>query len=365
MRLVPRSTGTTAIWGRRLLAVGAIGLASLPLLALPASATGSPMVGTFTITAGACSGGVASGTYLRMVLSGGSNAAGPFFSNSASSCSDNTYTPLAPGTGGGLVTGSYQSQPSPAFDSSGNALADEITTPVPFEGVKFATATNQVDPQTGLHVPAPTIADNGGALSGNLEAFGVSWNNQQFNQGSPKPDGTAPGNTTPVSGTYDAATGVYVLEWSSQVVGGPFNGFSAFWHLTGRFVPAAGTSAPAPSGAAATSAGGSSGAATAATGAHPSTAASSGAAPTTGASAADPSAAAGSTSTSSTTPGSATASQRAATSTHTALSSRTITTGTHGWHAPTWLVVLVGLLAVLGLGGVLLSERRLRAASTS
>jgi len=91
-------------------------------------------------------------------------------------------------------------------------------------------------------VPAPSIAANGTALSGNLESFGVSWNNQEFNQGSPKPGGSTPGNTTPVVGTYNPSTGSYTLQWSSQVVGGPFNGFSAFWNLTGRFIPAASSS---------------------------------------------------------------------------------------------------------------------------
>ena len=50
-----------------------------------------------------------------MVLSGGTNSAGPYFSNSDSTCSDNTYTPLAPGTAGGLVSGNYQPESSPAF----------------------------------------------------------------------------------------------------------------------------------------------------------------------------------------------------------------------------------------------------------
>src|SRR5580700_358124 len=223
---------------------GAVLALTWPLVvSVPSAGAATPLVGTFTVTAGSCSGGVASGTYLRMVLSGGTNSAGPYFSNSDSTCSDNTYTPLAPGTSGGLVAGSYQPQPSPAFDSSGNALANAITQPVAFEGVNFSTATNPVDPQTGVKVPAPSIEASGSVLSGNVQSFGVSWNNQEFNQGSPKPDGSSPGNTTPVTGTYDAATGAYTLQWSSQVVGGPFNGFSAFWNLTGRFVPAAGAAA--------------------------------------------------------------------------------------------------------------------------
>lgn len=321
---------------------------------------GTSLVGTFQLTPGSCSGGSASGTYLRMVLSGGTNSAGPYFSNSDSTCSDNTYTLLAPGTAGGLVTGTYQPEPSPAFDSSGNALANEITTPVAFEGVKFSTSTNAVDPQTGLHVPAPSVLANGSALSGNLQSFGVSWNNQQFNQGSPKPDGTSPANTTPVTGVYNASTGAFTLQWSSQVVGGPFNGFSAFWNLTGRFVPAAGSSSPAPSTAGAPAA--------------------SGAAPTSSAHAASGSTAAGSTAggVAATTPGAPgatsagstggstttttapTAPGAAAPKAQTIEISRTALSGGGGWQAPDWLIALVAVLAVAGLAGVLLSERALR-----
>jgi hypothetical protein len=356
----------SARWTRRLL-LGA--LVALPgasgvvwLGAQPAAAAGTPLVGTFTITPDSCSGGAASGTYLRMVLSGGTNASGPYFSNSDSTCSDNSYTPLAPGSGGGLTTGSYQPQPSPAFDSAGNALASQITAPVAFEGVKFSTATNPVDPQTGLHVPAPSISLNGTALSGNVQSFGVSWNNQEFNQGSPKPDGSTPGNTTPVTGVYNPTTGAYTLQWSSQVVGGPFNGFSAFWNLTGRFVPAAAAAqSTAGSGTAgSTSAGGSrptptpsapvagSHAAAPTAGSNQSTGSSNGTTPSG-------STAAGGTAASSTTAGAAAASPKS----HTVQSVHTVT-GSSGWRAPTWLVVLVAALAVVGLAGVLWSERELR-----
>jgi hypothetical protein len=328
---------------------------------LPAAAA-TPLVGTFTITAGSCSGGVATGTYLRMVLSGGTNTAGPYFSNSDSSCSDDTYTPLAPGADRGLVTGSYQPEPSPAFDGSGNALAGLITAPVAFEGVRFATATNPVDPQTGLHVPAPSIALDGSALSGNVQSFAVSWNNQQFNQGSPKPDGSSPGNTTPVTGVYNPSTGAYTLQWSSQVVGGPFNGFSAFWNLTGIFIPAASSSgaagAPA-SGPAASGVASSPGTSAPAPAAgHAGGTSSSSAAPASSAAGTGAAIASAKTTTTTTAaagraPG-ATAREAAVESSHTSVS------GDGGWSAPTWLVVLLALVAVLGLAGVLWSERELR-----
>jgi hypothetical protein len=342
-----------------LAAVLAVG-GSAGVLAQPAAAAGTPLVGTFTITPGSCSGGVASGTYLRMVLSGGTNTAGPYFSNSDSGCSDNSYTPLAPGSSGGLVTGSYQPQPSPAFDGQGNALSSQVTAPVAFEGVKFSVATNPVDPQTGLHVPAPSITLSGTSLSGNVQSFGVSWNNQEFNQGSPKPDGSTPGNTTPVVGTYNPSSGAYTLQWSSQVVGGPFNGFSAFWNLTGRFIPAGSGASPSsgaagsPAGAAAPNSGQSTGAAAASSGNAGSSRSGAAVKTTTGTTAAGSSAASAAT-TSTTSAGAS----RTITKTRTVLSVRSIA-GSSGWSAPDWLLALVAVLAALGLGGFLWTERQLR-----
>jgi hypothetical protein len=206
--------------------------------AVPAAAgSASPLVGTFELTAGSCAHGAVSGTYLQMILPSGSSS-GPFMSNSDSACSNQDYTPLSPGTEDGLVTGSYQPSPKPAFTSSGNARADRITAPAQYEGTAFATATSSVDPQTSGKVPAPTVVDHDGHLTADLRSFAVTWNNQNFNQGSPKPDGSYPGSTKAVSGTYDASTGAFTLSWTSEVVGGPFDKFTGKWHLAGRFVPA-------------------------------------------------------------------------------------------------------------------------------
>jgi hypothetical protein len=342
--------------GLRSLAVAALAaLAWSGVVSAPASAAAAPLVGTFSIVPGSCSGGAIAGTYLRMVLSGGSNSAGPYFSNSDSSCADNSYTPLAPGSAGGLVTGGYQPEPSPAFDGAGNALAAQITRPVAFEGVKFATATNSVDPQTAQRVPAPSIVATGSALSGNLEAFGVSWNNQQFNQGSPKPGGGAPGNTTPVTGTYNPATGAYTLQWSSQVVGGPFNGFSAFWNLTGTFTPAAGASSSSSAASAPSSAGATT---PAASSSGHGTAASSGGATSTASGVAG--AAAGATTTSTTTTTTATTTHPASASPRVVLTAHTVVRSSGGWNTPAWEIVLLALLAALGLGGLVWSERARR-----
>jgi len=151
---------------------------------------GDALVGTFHLDPGTCSGGsthaTADGTYFRMITPGGSIDAGPFFQNPDSTCSDKTFTLATPGTDGGLVTGSYQPNPDPAFNSTGSAIADRIVAPQSFTAIDFGISTNPVDPQTGLHVPAPAIEVSGSTLRGQIEAWSAAWNNQYFNQGTPK-----------------------------------------------------------------------------------------------------------------------------------------------------------------------------------
>lgn len=344
-----------------LVVIGAAVASPLLLRAAPASAW-TALVGTFGITAGSCNGGQVSGSYFRMILQGG-NAGGPFLSNSDSTCSDQSYTPMGPGTDGGLATGRYQPQPSPAFDGSGNSLARRIITPAKFYGVGYSASTQPTDPQTEKGVPAPQITLSGTTLSGSVQAVSVSWNNQYFNQGSPKPDGTSPGDTTPVTGTYDPATGSYTLQWTSQVVGGPFNGFSGLWHLTGRFVPAASPSSssatPASAGAAssgvATPASQSSSAAAAANQAGAARSASAAAA------AAARNAAAPSASPNASSGGSASSGQNASGGAGggTALVTRVVTKS--GLGIPTWAVALVIAAGVLALGSFIGTDRRIRA----
>ncbi|RNL79847.1 hypothetical protein [Nocardioides marmorisolisilvae] len=224
-------------------------------VAAPA-ATSSRLVGTLQLTPGSCSGGKASGTYFRMILPSG-HAGGPYLSNSDSRCSDQTVTPLSPGSDGGLRVGSYQPSASPRFTANGDATARRITAPAAFYGTSFATATSPVDPQTKRSVPAPQISVSGSRLTADLRSFGVTWNNQDFNQGAPKPDGSTPGNTAVGTGTYDASTGAFSLTWSSQIVGGPFDKFTGSWHFEGRFVPAAGSGSSGSTGT--TGSGGSTG----------------------------------------------------------------------------------------------------------
>jgi hypothetical protein len=202
-----------------------------------AAPTTGQLIGTFKLAAGSYTGGAAHGTWFRMILPGGGASAGPFFTNPDSTAGDRSYTLLSPGTDGGLNTGAFQAPPTPAFDDNGNALASRIIKPQKFAGVNFSVSTAQKEAQTGTDVAAPVItAGADGKLSGDLRAFAAQWNRQSFNQGSPKPDGAKPGITSPVSGTYDPKTRAFTLEWTSSIVGGPFNGFTGQWHLEGNFV---------------------------------------------------------------------------------------------------------------------------------
>jgi hypothetical protein len=210
------------------------------------SAGGTVLNGTFELQAGAQAvSGVLSGTYFRMI--GVENGNSPLLNQN--------YTPLSPGGDGGLETFAYQEPPSPAFEKisqtgepTGNALASRIVQPQEFFGVAFSIVTAPTDPQEGLPDPLPQIVDTDGVLLGQITDWSAQWNGQSFNQGSPKPDGEYPtgglpvslwgeGGTIPLQGTYTAATGHYTLEWQSLIEGGPFNGFTGYWHLEGTFVP--------------------------------------------------------------------------------------------------------------------------------
>ena len=196
----------------------------------------APLVGLFRFKPGTYSNGTTTGSYIRLVLAGGDREKGPFFPNPSSKAT--TYTLLNPGTDGGLRTGAFQPAPTPAFNATGDALANRIIAPQRFAFIQYSAQTSPTDPQTGATVPSPAISVTpDGRLSGQLQAFSAQWNKQNFNVGSPKPDGSLPGLTAPVSGTYDAATHAYTLEWTSQIVGGAFNNFSAFWHFEGTFEP--------------------------------------------------------------------------------------------------------------------------------
>ncbi len=194
-----------------------------------ATPAGTTLVGTFDFEAGADrASGVISGTYFRMrnIL------------NTNSPLANQEFTPLSPGTDGGLETFAYQEPPVPAFagGNTGNALASRIVLPQTFLGVNFSIVTAPTDLQEGLADPLTTIVDTNGKLTGQITDWTAQWNGLSFNQGSPKSNGTSPPGTTPLSGTYNATTGHYVLEWTSRIISGPFDSQTGEWHLEGTFV---------------------------------------------------------------------------------------------------------------------------------
>lgn len=193
------------------------------------SASSKALNGTFKLKAGSYSDGKARGTYFRMIYPGGKK----YFPNPDSKASDKTYILGRPGRDGGLVTGRHQPSPKPAFDGKGNARANGILRPGSFTGIRFSAVTLKRDPQSEQSVAAPSARVDGRRLTVRLPGYTVQWNEQTFNQGAPKPDGSGAAAT----GTYNAKTKRFVFEWRSRVVGGPFNGFTGLWHFEGTFSP--------------------------------------------------------------------------------------------------------------------------------
>jgi hypothetical protein len=174
------------------------------------------------------------GTYFRMLLPG---ATDKFFPNADSRARDKSYTLLRPGTDGGLRLGSYQPPPHPAFGRHGSALAKRITRPETFEGVRFSISTAPNDAQSGAAVRPPSLTVHGRRITGDLRAWTAEWSRIYFNQGSPKPNGSFTGSTKPVTGTYNPRTHAFEITWYSLIVGGPFSGFTGYWHLQGHVRP--------------------------------------------------------------------------------------------------------------------------------
>lgn len=172
-----------------------------------------------------------------MIYPKGKVKTGPFFINSDSTAKNKGYTLFKPGIDGGLRTGAFQEQPSPAFQSNGFSLSNRIVQPLLFAGIKFGLSTAPTDAQSGKNVGAPRIFVDAKKISGDLRGFTASWNKIYFNQGAPKPSGSTPGLTRAVRGLYNPKTKRFAFDWVSQIVGGPFNDFSGYWHLEGRFVP--------------------------------------------------------------------------------------------------------------------------------
>jgi hypothetical protein len=216
-----------------LIGVAISAAAAAALVGAPSQAAGSKALnGTFRLAPGKYSGGKASGTYFRMIT-GKSGGKTQYLANPDSKASNKSYTLGRAGKDGGLATGRFQPHPDPAFDGSGNALANKIILPQPYTAIRFSVATLKKDPQSKKTVAVPSATVSGRRLTVRIPGYTAEWNKQYFNQGAPKPDGSGAAAT----GIYNAKTKHFVLTWTSKISGGPFNGFSGFWHLEGTFVP--------------------------------------------------------------------------------------------------------------------------------
>jgi hypothetical protein len=180
------------------------------------------LTGTFKLKSGVYINNAATGSYWRMLYPDSTQ----YFENPDSTSSNKIYTAMQPGTDGGLVTGKYQPLPVQPFEANGNAVASAIVESQLFTGVKYGIFTVPVDPNTGKKYPKPNIYTKNGRLYGQTEAIIIAWDKLYFHQG-----------TNAVSGTYNAKTHAFLLEWKDTVVGGPFDGFTGVWHLEGTFVP--------------------------------------------------------------------------------------------------------------------------------
>ncbi len=202
----------------------------------PASGTtGRAMDGVFHISAGSCAGSAApSGSWIQLGLGGAP------IKNANSPCDGGAYTPLNQGTTG-LEAGTFQPDPTPTFDSSGNSLAGAIVTPTKFLGTDFGAATdpqNMQDAPTGPDVfPAPTAILSGDVIHANLSAVNFTYNGPPNGTcASGGGDGCYAVGSADVVGSYDPSTRSYLLSWTSIIHGGAFNNATASFHLVGDFV---------------------------------------------------------------------------------------------------------------------------------
>jgi len=195
--------------------------------------------GTFEIQPGRCtsSHGVPTGSWMVIVDSADSKTV----ANPDGGCANHFYTPLTPGTDRGIETGQFQANPTPTFDTTSNSLADAVITPVSFDGKKFGMGTSANDvqdaPNGGPVFTAPRALLQGSKLSVDLRSLNITY-------------GGPPGSTCAsaqgygcwnlgskaATGTYDAATHTYEIEW---YLGESFTqlGDSMLVRFSGKFVP--------------------------------------------------------------------------------------------------------------------------------
>jgi len=181
---------------------------------------------------------------------------GSYFAMNADNPNSNSAAMLAPGLAGGIQLDSFQNfvtdpdEPHPAghpdavngAGSGYNALVSEgsALSAFTFFGVPTYVGLNPLSYQSGLTKNAPTLnmdssscVDSVCDIAVDLSSWEVFWNGSVFEQG-PRPDNTI-SDFELAMGTVDVVSGEYILNWKSQILGGPFSGVDGFWHLEGQF----------------------------------------------------------------------------------------------------------------------------------
>ena len=198
---------------------------------------------------------------------------GSYFAMNSNNPNGNSVAMLSPGTAGGIQLNTFQNFvtdpdvphpqgwkgdingdgiPDGAAGGEYNALVSEGSafSSFKFFGVDTFIGLNPVSYQSGLSKNAPTLDLVSGSCVNNicniavdLSAWEVYWNGSVFEQG-PRPDNSNPSFDLAM-GTIDTVTGRYTLDWSSQILGGAFNGVMGFWHLEGQLTSISAVPVPA------------------------------------------------------------------------------------------------------------------------
>src|SRR3954451_20774676 len=141
------------------------------------AATPNRLVGLFKISAGHCSSSRAkpTGSYLIVVAAAQARAV----RNPRGGCANSDYTPLRPGTDGGLETGSFQGQPRPTFDANRNSTAGRLIAPAFFGRYRLGFATDTRDeqgaPGGAPPYPVPTALDSAVSLTVDLRSLVMTY----------------------------------------------------------------------------------------------------------------------------------------------------------------------------------------------
>lgn len=190
------------------------------------------------LTAGMISGVAQAATINTLFAGGGTFKMGVFTAtpNPISGSTHNivgAYNP--PGWAVGTAQSSQAASAITGFDfNSGGTWVNTFT----------AAASSQASVTGGGPIPSGTVNGasatiaNGNTILVNLSSFFANWNGSDFNQGTAAATGTV---TSVVGNAFS-----YTLDWTSLIVGGPFNNNTGTWHLTGTGTVAAAAPVPLP-----------------------------------------------------------------------------------------------------------------------